>query len=375
MKRKKVIAFYLPQYHPIPENDKAHGVGFTEWTNVKKATPLYPGHNQPRIPQNDNYYSLLDPAVMRGQAALAKEYGIFGFCYYHYWFKNGKKLLEKPIELMLSDKSIDIPFVLCWANENWTRKWNGENNEIIVEQDYGDLNDLRQHVDYLCAFFRDDRYIKMDGKPILLIYKPEIIPNLKHYIKEIRNRVRENGFPGIVLMSQYPDYFFSCRHSTLFDYHIQFEPKFIQDYEVEKLNLRRRKLKHFMLSHNLNGAYQVLLKKYQKQKKAELVHRDYDKDWQAILDYPVEDDKTVAGAFVDWDNTPRNKNGLVYDGVSVEKFSRYFSALSEKVEREYASDFIFLNAWNEWAEGAYLEPDTRNGLGYLEAIREAVKDV
>ena len=267
MDRKKVIAFYLPQYHTIPENDASYGKGFTEWTNVKKASPLFKNHNQPRVPEKNNYYNLLDTEVMIGQAELAKKYGIYGFCYYHYWFKNGKKLLEKPLEAMLKDKRVDIPFMLCWANENWTRKWDGGNNEIIVEQDYGDYEDLKKHIDYLCDFFRDERYIKIDGKPVFVIYKPEIIPNIKKVIGFIRKRVKENGFSGIVIMSQYPDYFFACKKSDLLDYHIQFEPKFIQDYEIERMNLKRRKLKHFMLSHNMNYLYQILLQKYQKEKK------------------------------------------------------------------------------------------------------------
>lgn len=175
MSNEKVVAFYLPQYHPIPENDKAYGKNFTEWVNVKKALPLFENHNQPRIPLENNYYSLLDENTMIEQSKLAKSYGIYGFCYYHYWFKNGKKLLEKPLEMMLNTKEIDIPFMLCWANENWTKHWDGGNNEIIVEQDYGDYDDLINHIDYLCRFFRDKRYIKIDDKPVLVIYKPEII--------------------------------------------------------------------------------------------------------------------------------------------------------------------------------------------------------
>lgn len=369
---KKVIAFYLPQYHPIPENDKTYGKGFTEWTNVKKAKPLFEGHNQPRIPLDNNYYSLLDSDVMVKQAKLAKKYGIYGFCYYHYWFKNGKKLLEKPLESMLKNKDVDIPFMLCWANENWTKKWDGGNNEIIVEQDYGDIDDLNNHIDYLCQYFEDERYIKLKGKPILVIYKPEIIPNLKKVIKIIRNRVREKGFPGIVIMSQYPDYFFACRNSNLIDYHIQFEPKFIQDYEVEKLNLTRRKIKHFLLANNLNSFFQILLRKYQKEKKKELIHRDYDQDWEEILNYKVDSKRTIAGAFVDWDNTARNRNGLVYDRVTPEKFEIYFEKLVKKVDSEYSSNFIFLNAWNEWAEGTYLEPDAKNGYKFLEAVKRGI---
>lgn len=374
MDRKKVIAFYLPQYHTIPENDASYGKGFTEWTNVKKASPLFKNHNQPRVPEKNNYYNLLDTEVMIGQAELAKKYGIYGFCYYHYWFKNGKKLLEKPLEAMLKDKRVDIPFMLCWANENWTRKWDGGNNEIIVEQDYGDYEDLKKHIDYLCDFFRDERYIKIDGKPVFVIYKPEIIPNIKKVIGFIRNRVKENGFSGIVIMSQYPDYFFACKKSDLLDYHIQFEPKFIQDYEIERMNLKRRKLKHFMLSHNMNYLYQILLQKYQKEKKKELVHRNYDKDWQEIINYPVDDKRTVAGAFVDWDNTPRNRLGLVYDNTTPEKFYYFFKKLVDKVDKEYALDYIFINAWNEWAEGAYLEPDEKNHYKYLEAVKRVMNN-
>ena len=374
MDRKKVIAFYLPQYHTIPENDASYGKGFTEWTNVKKASPLFKNHNQPRVPEKNNYYNLLDTEVMIGQAELAKKYVIYGFCYYHYWFKNGKKLLEKPLEAMLKDKRVDIPFMLCWANENWTRKWDGGNNEIIVEQDYGDYEDLKKHIDYLCDFFRDERYIKIDGKPVFVIYKPEIIPNIKKVIGFIRKRVKENGFSGIVIMSQYPDYFFACKKSDLLDYHIQFEPKFIQDYEIERMNLKRRKLKHFMLSHNMNYLYQILLQKYQKEKKKELVHRNYDKDWQEIINYPVDDKRTVAGAFVDWDNTPRNRLGLVYDNTTPEKFYYFFKKLVDKVDKEYALDYIFINAWNEWAEGAYLEPDEKNHYKYLEAVKRVMNN-
>ena len=372
MSNEKVVAFYLPQYHPIPENDKAYGKNFTEWVNVKKALPLFENHNQPRIPLENNYYSLLDENTMIEQSKLAKSYGIYGFCYYHYWFKNGKKLLEKPLEMMLNTKEIDIPFMLCWANENWTKHWDGGNNEIIVEQDYGDYDDLINHIDYLCRFFRDKRYIKIDDKPVLVIYKPEIIPNLKKIVDIIKKRVIENGLPGIVLISQYPDYYFSNRNNDYFDYQIQFQPKFIQDYEVEEKNLIRRKIKHFMLSHNMNQIYQVLLKKYQSKKKKALIHRDYCEDWKKIIDFQVTDEKLMAGAFVDWDNTPRNKNGLVYDNANPQLFERFFSSLVKKVNEEYSTEFIFINAWNEWAEGAYLEADEKNQYGYLEAIKRVL---
>ena len=166
----KTIAFYLPQYHAIPENDKFWGKGFTEWINTKKATPLFEGHYQPKVPLNENYYNLLDDNVKIWQADLAKKYGVFGFCYYHYWFKDGKKLLEKPLEQMLKNKDVNIPFCMSWANENWSKRWDGGNQEIIAEQDYGTEDDWKKHLLYMVQFFKDERYITLNGDPVFLIY-------------------------------------------------------------------------------------------------------------------------------------------------------------------------------------------------------------
>ncbi|MCD7820315.1 MAG: glycoside hydrolase family 99-like domain-containing protein, partial [Lachnospiraceae bacterium] len=171
----KIIPFYLPQFHTIPENDKWWGKGFTEWTNVRKAVPLFEGHQQPKLPLGDHFYNLLDDETKIWQAELAKQYGIFGFCYYHYWFKNGKRLLEKPAEQMLKNKDIDLPFCFCWANENWSRNWDGGNHEIIMAQEYGGKREWEMHFQYLLPFFRDKRYITMNGKPLFIIYKPEQI--------------------------------------------------------------------------------------------------------------------------------------------------------------------------------------------------------
>ena len=191
----KIIPFYLPQFHEIPENNKWWGEGFTEWTNVRKAKPLFEGHRQPKIPLDNNYYNLMDDNVKIWQAKIAKEHGIFGFCYYHYWFKNGRKLLEKPAEQMLQNQEIDIPFCFCWANENWSKNWDGGNREVIMEQHYGGKQDWEMHFQYLLPFFRDKRYITVHGKPIFVIYKPEQIidlyPPFSHanfYINFIPNR-------------------------------------------------------------------------------------------------------------------------------------------------------------------------------------------
>lgn len=373
--KNRVIAFYLPQFHSIPENDKAHGEGFTEWTNTKKAKPLFEGHRQPRTPLGENYYNLLDKGVMADQIKMAKEYGIYGFCYYHYWFKNGKKLLEKPVENMLADKSLDMPFCICWANENWTRRWDGGNNEIIVEQDYGDIQDLKNHVDYLCQFFKDERYIRIHGRPLLLIYKPELIPNLRKVVRIIREQAKHNGIPELNIAVQFSRYYVDGANLGIFDSYIQFQPKFVQDNEdAESKNPLRRKMKKIFLTVDPDGKILGKFRKFRSAKAApSLTHRSYDEDWKKILRYEVKDKRLIAGAFVDWDNTARNKNGLVYDDVTPQKFGKYMKQLVKKVNSEYKTPHIFINAWNEWAEGTYLEPDEDNGYAYLEALRDALK--
>ena len=364
-----VIAFYLPQFHTIPENDDAYGKGFTEWTNVKKAKPLFEGHRQPRVPLNDNYYCLLDNGkTMKEQAKLAQDNGVFGFCYYHYYFKNGKKLLEKPLEEMLENKEIDIPFCMCWANENWSKRWDGGNNEVIVEQNYDDLEGIEEHVKYLSKFLADPRYITVNGAPLLLIYKPDLIPNVKQYVFRIRECFKKNGFDKVFIASQFPTYYLNKKHLEIFDYYVQFEPMFT-DYRVKQAaHPFRQFLKRLAIKLHL---YKTI-KKAQK-KPTPLTHMSYDEKWQNNLSFKVNDKRLIAGAFADWDNTARNKNGTVYDGVSVEKFASYFDALTQKVKKEYSLPLIFINAWNEWAEGTYLEPDTDHEYGYLKAIKHAIE--
>lgn len=378
-KKIRPICFYLPQFHTLPENDTAYGKGFTEWSNVKKATPLFNNHNQPRVPLNMDYYCLLDEGVMESQVAMAKAYGIYGFCYYHYWFKNGKKLLEKPLEKMLQNSKIDMPFCLSWANENWTKRWDGGNNEVIVEQDYGDIEDLNHHVDYLCQFFKDNRYIKINGSPILLIYKPELIPHLKKYIFHIRKRAQKNGFSDIKLIVQYPKFILDGGMLHLFDYYVEFEPQFIESYlqDIQR-NRIQRKVKKFMIDAGLrlivNEIEDKRVKSCMKAAEKKLIHRNYDDDWENILSHPVADPKQIAGAFVDWDNTPRNHLGKVYDGVTPEKFRLYMTCLLQKIRKEYTPQLLFINAWNEWAEGTYLEPDQKNGYSYLEGLKYALEN-
>ncbi len=374
--KTKVIAFYLPQFHRIPENDKAYGQGFTEWTNIKKAKPLFEGHYQPKIPLNKNYYNLLDEKVQLWQASIAEKYGVYGFCYYHYWFKNGKKLLEKPAENMLRNKNINIPFCFCWANENWSKLWDGGNRELIVKQEYGNQTDWEKHFQYLLSYFKDKRYITIDGKPILIIYKPQLIPALKEMLTYFRRRSAECGFPGVELMYQFPSYTQSAYYDkNLFDHYIDFQP--ISSI-IDLSNNRNKyvKLKKCIINIFGENFARILTKsklgKNRTQKPESLKKIDYDVVWNIILNRNYSDGKIIAGAFTDFDNTPRRKNGYVFINTSLLSFSNYFSKLVSKVKKEGNLNVIFIDAWNEWGEGAYLEPDEKNKFSYLEAINNAV---
>ena len=387
----KVIAFYLPQFHSIPENDKAWGKGFTEWTNVKKAKPLFDGHYQPRVPLNGNYYCLLDDGVMEAQAQLAKKYGIYGFCYYHYYFGHGKKLLEKPLERMLHNPNIDIPFCLSWDNNDWSKRyWDDGSKEIIAAQDYSDKANLDRHIDYLCEFFADPRYIREDGKPFFVINGPGAMPRFQERFQYVRERIKANGFPGIVIAAQSPG-FFDFLNRRCFDLgvdaYIQFQPNFIySDLSVRKLsavNRMKHKAKNFLkkslsstrlmyIMQRIRRSYNTLIYHDLSSTKNRCSIYNYDETWEGILSDRHEDKRLIAGAFKDYDDTPRRKNGRLYIGASPEKFKAYMIRLIQKVKDEYSYPYIFLNAWNEWAEGSNIEPDERDGYAYLEALREAL---
>lgn len=366
----KIIAFYLPQFHDIPENDEWWGKGFTEWTNVKKAKPLYDGHDQPRIPLNNNYYNLLNDDIKIWQVNLARKYGVYGFCYYHYWF-NGKLLLEKPMEQMLKNKKVDLPFCICWANEPWTKAWVGE-KKILLPQEYGSKKEWKMHFEYLLPFFKDERYIREDNKPFFVIYRPEIIECLAPMLMYWNELAKENGFEGIKFAYQNLNYDLQKNNNeNLFDYNIEFQPNYAF-YDLNKNNflfIRNMKRK---ISNYLEKKFGINIKAVGEGK---LVKNriDYDVAWKAILNRNPESEINIPGAFVGWDNTPRHgKNGKIYVNDSPEKFEKYLKLQIKRAKEVYKKDMIFLYAWNEWAEGGYLEPDTRSGYRYLEAIRKAL---
>ena len=375
----KIITFYLPQYHQIPENDVAWGKGFTEWVNVKKAKPLFKGHHQPKIPLNKNYYSLLNRSTQEWQSNLALNYGITGFCYYHYWFKDGKKLLEKPAENMLDNPNIKIPFCFCWANENWTKNWDGGNRELIVEQDYGDSNEWEKHFQYLLKFFKDPRYLLYDNSPILIIYKPELIKDFKNMSLYFKKRCIENGFSGCEIMIQYPNYINSTEYDeSAFDHYIYFEPAYtiLQDKSIDiNGNVFTKIKKNIKSILGPTAARRISERSGYANRNLKLQKFDYDKQWKLILERKYNNPKFIAGAFTDWDNTARNKNGTLHIGACPQKFGYYLKQLLTKIENSELPKIIFINAWNEWGEGAYLEPDEKYDYGYLEEIKNIMENL
>lgn len=371
----RVIAFYLPQFHSIPENDEWWGKDFTEWTNVKKATPIFPGHVQPRLPLDNYFYDLLDDDVKIWQANIAKENGIYGFCYYHYWF-NGKMLLEKPMEQMLANKKIDIPFCVSWANEPWTKAWVGDMTKVLIAQHYGEEGEWKAHFDYLLPFFKDERYIKESGKPVFVFYRPTAIPCLNGMIKYWDKLAKEAGFPGMCFISQTDNFGeIAKKRDDPFDYHVEFQPiyahhlMFIEQFKI--LKSIRRKVSRWV--ENITG---IDLKRYGQKAISKVTNAtriDYEKMWSIIHKQKPFNEKSIAGAFVRWDNTPRHhERGWVCVPDNPEQFERNFEKQLVNVKENYTSDMMFIYAWNEWAEGGYLEPDQIDGFGYLVAIKDAL---
>lgn len=367
----KIIAFYLPQFHEIPENNEWWGENFTEWTNVRAAKPLYPGHSQPKLPYGDNYYCLLDKEVMAWQASLARKAGLYGFCFYHYWFK-GKKLLEKPVENYLQWTDIHQKYCLSWANESWKRTWSkAEGNDwneladrnskkvgpsMLMKQDYGVKEDWAEHFEYLLPFFLDRRYIYIDNKPVFLIYKPDKIPCLNAMISYWNELARKKGLDGIYVIGTNTT---NGKHKKL-DASVMYEPAYTFANDMPNRYLLKEKIRPYLQKYNIR-----LLKTYH-----------YSAIWRRIINRKVTDcSKTVyAGAFVNFDDTPRRGvNGTVFKGATPARFAKYMKALIRKNKTGVGGDYIFLTAWNEWAEGAYMEPDEENKHGFLSALRKAQK--
>lgn len=346
-KAARLICFYLPQFHPIPENDEWWGKGFTEWTNVSPAKPQFSDHYQPHVPGELGYYDLTNTAVQRRQVELAKLYGLEGFCFYFYWF-GGKRLLEKPIENYLNEKSLDLPFCLCWANENWSRRWDGLDSEILISQKHSKEDDLA-YIEYVAKYLRDPRYICVDGKPLLLVYRPSLLPSAKETAKRWRDWCRKNDIGEIFLA--YTQSFETVDPEEYgFDAAIEFPPNNTAPPNITK-NVTP-------ISKNFGASVY---------------------DWRALVErsknYRLPDYKLFRGVNPSWDNTARRKNkaSILLHSSPCGYQEWLYNAIVDTRERFASSDerLIFINAWNEWAEGAHLEPDQRYGYAWLEATRAA----
>jgi lipopolysaccharide biosynthesis protein len=370
----KLIAMFFTQFHAIPENDEWWGKGFTDWDNVKSGIPQYDGHYQPRVPRNGNYYDQSQLGTLRGQIDIAKEYGVYGFCHYHYWF-DGKQLLDTPTNLIMANRDIDFPFCLSWANETWSRRWDGRNHHILIKQTHPPTQkSWKRHYDYLIKAWTDPRAIKVEGKPVFVIYRPNMIEKIDEMLAYWRELAHQEGLPGLYFIFQKQGELATANCLNSFDALFQFQPfEAINSPTYDKKSVRHSPLFKLVLA--LPEYYQDLLRDVRAKFCKELTLHDYDMAWrQAIAVRPDEKLTTFPGAFVDWDNTARYKNrATIYRGASPESFCNWLAQLVDTLpQRNLPEDFIFLNAWNEWSEGAYLEPDERYGFQYLEALRRAL---
>ena len=372
----KIIAMYFPQFHEIAENSQWWGNGFTDWNNVKEGTPQFDGHYQPRVPLNGNYYDQSELSTIQWQIELAKKYGIYGFCHYHYWF-DGKQLLEKPTDLMLANKELDFPFCLSWANETWSRRWDGRDNEILIEQTHpANKESWKKHFDYLIHFWKDSRAIKVEGKPVFIIYRPQYINNINEMIEYWQTLARGSGLLGIYIIHQQS--FELPNHKILksFDAVFHFQPAMaIQSQRKKSLLLSKLSLlKVFRL---LPEKIQDFIRAKKTKLRGKVSIYDYDSIWQSIINLEPEPNLTTyPGCFVDWDNAARYKNrATVYYEASPKRFEYWLTKLLDTISvRKLPENFIFLNAWNEWSEGAYLEPDEKYQYAYLDAIKSALSN-
>ena len=370
----KIIAFYLPQFHSIPENDEWWGKDFTDWVNVRKAKPLFNGHYQPRVPKDDNYYDLSNIEAIRWQSNLAEKYGIYGFCFYHYWF-NGKLLLEKPVELYRDDPACKTKYCLCWANEDWTDQWYSDSPRVLIRETYGGEKEWEEHFDYFLSFFKDERYIVEDGKPFLVLYEPSNVKNLEEMISCWRRLAVENGFSGLTIAAQNSRGRLNGQVlPECIDYQIDYQPQYAYSFAKQKSFPMLRKCKRNLQSFLRRHFNSTLIDGIGSDKK--LAVYDYDEIWKIILDTSPQSDKCIPGAFVDWDNTARKESrGFVINGATPEKFENYLKEQIQRAKMVYHKDKIFLFAWNEWAEGGYLEPDERYGYKFLESVRKALQSL
>ena len=354
------IAIHLPQFHPFPENDQWWGKGFTEWTNVAKSRPLFEGHYQPHIPADLGFYDLRLEESRIAQAELAREYGIYGFCHYHYWF-NGKRLMQRPLDDMLRTGTPDFPFLLCWANENWNRRWDGNEAQSLIRQEYSEKDDI-EHIHFLCkTFFADPRYIRVNGKPFFIVYRPKLFPDIKDTIRTWRREAINAGLGELYL--GYMQGFRTKEDpvSLGFDVAVDFQPDFYTSLPVYRGTFSKR--------------MQDMLR-FKKTVYADNSIRSYPAYVKSVKSLPTPSYKQFPCVSPMWDNTARRKSGAFIlkdsDPAVYEDWLRF--ELNKFAPPSPEENFVFINAWNEWAEGNHLEPCQKWGRAYLEATQRALQN-
>lgn len=349
----KLIAFYLPQFHTFPLNDEWYGKGFTEWTNVTKAIPQYTDHYQPQLPIDMGFYDLNDINVMKRQVELAKLYGLHGFCFHYYWF-SGTKLMDMPLFNWLKHQEIDFPFCLNWANENWTKLWDGGNREVRYKQELRDGDDEKFFIDML-PFLRDYRYIKVDGKPVVIVYRPHLFEKerCRAFMSKQREMAKNYGFEGLLLISVNSHGFREDPRPWGLDAMLEFPPHCLLEQ-----GLQGRQMDMYVSPYFQGNVWDG---------------KEYIENRRYIYNVHY---KLFKGVCPSWDNTPRKaySNGSVIDCITPELYKKWLEECIEYTSEKHAKkeQFVFINAWNEWAEGAHLEPDSRYGYAYLQATKEAL---
>lgn len=340
----RLIAFYLTQFHPTPENDLWWGKGFTEWTNVTKAKPLFDNHYQPHLPSDFGFYDLRLRETRRDQIRTAKQYGIDGFCYHYYWF-SGKRILNQPLDDMLLDSESDMPFCLCWANENWTRRWDAAEHEVLIAQKYLPDDDLN-FIKSLIPFFEDQRYIRVDNKPYLIVYRPQHLPDAKKTLSVWRDFCKSIGLGELHICA-------ALTHGNEdytqygFDSGVEFPPH----------NIKAQ-----------NCSNQVKL--YEPHKGGVYQYADIA---EFYMNRNYTNQRVFKTVFPSWDNTARTKErALVVLNGHPENYEYWLSSTID-ITHQNGEQLVFVNAWNEWAEGCHLEPDRWYGHGFLEATLNAKK--
>lgn len=355
-KRGKIIAFYLPQFHPIKENNEWYGEGFTEWTNVGKAKPLFRGHYQPQVPADLGYYDLRVPETREAQAEMAKKYGVEGFCYWHYWFGKGKRLLERPFLEVLKSGKPDFPFCLAWANHSWYGIYCGiKSKNPVIEQTYHGKNDYEQHFYDVLPAFQDKRYITVNDKPLFLIYAPFEIPEAKEFIDFWQELARKNNLKGI--------------HFVAHTHHSEDISKLLS-LGYDAVNIIR------LFEYQKNGL--PLYKKIYNKINREIFQHGFWCEYKDAMKYFIGEEEKSAQVYPtiipNWDHSPRTgKYGSILKNSSPELFEKHLENALETIEHKNIENrILILKSWNEWAEGNYIEPDLKHGKRYLETIQKCL---